>query len=109
MENCKSVLTPMSVTDKLAQNSGKLLNEDDAFKYHNMVGGLQYLTLTRPNISFSVNKVCQYLSKPTNMHWEVVKRILRYIKGSMNTGLHIKKSNSKLLSVFIDADWAGCP
>ncbi|CAH1429337.1 unnamed protein product [Lactuca virosa] len=84
MENCKSVSTPMFVTDKLAKDSGKLLNEDDAFKYRNMVGGLQYLTLTRP-----------------------VKRILRYIKGLMNTGLHIKKSNSKLLSVFTDANWAG--
>ncbi|GKA17967.1 retrotransposon protein, putative, ty1-copia subclass [Tanacetum coccineum] len=108
MENCKSVSTPMSVTDKLARDSGTILSDDDAFKYRSMVGGLQYLTLTRPDISFAVNKVCQYLSKPTNIHWEAVKRILRYIKGTINTGLRIRKSNSTLLSVFTDADWAGC-
>lgn len=108
MENCKSVSTPMSVTDKLARDYGKVLSGDDAFKYRSMVGGLQYLTLTRPDISFTVNKVCQYLSKPTDVHWEAVKRILRYIKGTVNTRLHIRKSNSTLLSVFTDADWAGC-
>lgn len=73
-----------------------------------MVGGLQYLTLTRPDISFAVNKVCQYLSKPTDVHWEAVKRILRYIKGTIAIGLQICRSSSTLLSVFTDADWAGC-
>ena len=73
-----------------------------------MAEALQYLTLTRPDISFAVNKVCQYLSKPTDVHWEAVKRILRYIKGTIATGLQIHRSNSTLLSVFTDADWAGC-
>ena len=58
MENCKEVSTPMSVTDKLAANLGTPLTDDDAFRYRSMVGGLQYLTLTRPDISFDVNKVC---------------------------------------------------
>ncbi|XP_073363344.1 uncharacterized protein [Aegilops tauschii subsp. strangulata] len=79
MENCKEVSTPMSVTDKLAANLGTPLTDDDAFRYRSMVGGLQYLTLTRPDISFAVNKVCQYLAKPTNVHWEAVKRILRFL------------------------------
>ncbi|XP_020251846.1 uncharacterized protein LOC109829137 [Asparagus officinalis] len=108
MENCKSVSTPMSVTDKLARDCGTVLDDDDAFKYRSMVGGLQYLTLTRPDISFAVNKVCQYLSKPTDVHWEAVKRILRYVKGTAATGLYLRRSNSTLLSVFTDADWAGC-
>lgn len=82
MENCKSVSTPMSLTDKLAKDYGKLLSDEDAFKYRSMVEGLQYLTLTRPDISFALNKVCQYLSKPTDIHSEAVKRILRYIKGT---------------------------
>lgn len=108
MKNCKGVSSPMLVTDKLARDSGKPLNEEDTFKYRSMVGGLQYLTLTRPDISFPVNKVCQYLSMPTNVHWEAVKRILRYVKHTMSTGLPIRKSSSTLLSVFTDADWAGC-
>lgn len=57
----------------------KLSVDDDACKYRSMVSGLQYLTLTQPDISFAVNKVCHYLSRPTDIHWEAVKRILRYI------------------------------
>jgi histone deacetylase 1/2 len=108
MENCKAVSTPMSVTDKLSRESGQALSADDTLKYRSMVGGLQYLTLTRPDLSFAVNKVCQFLAQPTNVHWEAVKRILRYVKGTVSTGLSIKSSSSTLLSVFTDADWAGC-
>lgn len=68
MENCKSVSTPMSVTDKFARDCGTALSDDDAFNYRSMVRGLQYLKMTRPDISFAVNKVCQYLSEPTNEH-----------------------------------------
>ncbi|XP_023741339.1 uncharacterized mitochondrial protein AtMg00810-like [Lactuca sativa] len=82
MMNCKSISTPMSVTDKLAQDLGRPLSDEDDFKYRSLVGGLEYLTLTRPDISFPVNIVCQYLSKPTTVHLEAVKRILRYIKGT---------------------------
>ena len=69
---------------------------------------LQYLTLTRPDISFSVNKVCQYLHAPTTTHWTAVKRILRYLQGTLQIGLTFQKSGSTLLSAFSDADWAGC-
>ena len=107
MVNCKSASTPMSVTEKLSLKYGTPLSDDEIFKYRSLVGGLQYLTLTRPNISFVVNKVCQCLSKPTNVHWEAVKRILRYVRGTTNIGLRIQKSNSTLLSIFTGADWAG--
>ncbi|KAK1601065.1 hypothetical protein QYE76_016639 [Lolium multiflorum] len=81
MENCKSVTTPMCTQEKLSRELGHSLSDDDAFQYRSVVGALQYLTLTRPDISFAVNKVCQFLSKPTDVHWEAVKRILRYVKG----------------------------
>jgi histone deacetylase 1/2 len=108
MENCKSVTTPMCTQEKSSRELGHSLSEDDAFQYRSVVGALQYLTLTRPDISFVVNKVCQFLSKPTDVHWEAVKRILRYVKGTVSTGLSIRKSASTLISVFTDADWAGC-
>ena len=107
MDNCKPVSMPMSVQDKLSSVQGTALSDADAFIYRSAVGGLQYLTLTRPDISFAINKVCQYLSKPTTVHWEAVKRILRYVKGTVSTGLRIRKSLSMLLSVFTDADGAG--
>jgi histone deacetylase 1/2 len=109
MENCKSVTTPMCAQEKLSREHGHSLGDEDAFQYRSTVGALQYLTLTRPDISFAVNKVCQFLSQPTDVHWEVVKRILRYVKGTVDTGLSIRKSASTLISVFTDADWAGCP
>jgi histone deacetylase 1/2 len=64
--------------------------------------------LTRPDISFAVNKVCQFLHAPTTSHWAAVKRILRYLKQSTIFGLKIGKSPSLLVSAFSDADWAGC-
>uniref|UniRef100_A0ACD5TNX4 Uncharacterized protein n=1 Tax=Avena sativa TaxID=4498 RepID=A0ACD5TNX4_AVESA len=104
MANCKSVSTPMCTHDKLSCESGHKLNEDEAFTYRSTVGALQYLTLTRPDLSFAVNKVCQFLAHPTDVHWEAVKRILRYVKGTVSTGLNIRRCTSTLLSVFTDAD-----
>ncbi|XP_041021256.1 uncharacterized mitochondrial protein AtMg00810-like [Juglans microcarpa x Juglans regia] len=77
--------------------------------FHIMVGALQYLSLTRPDISFAVNKVCQFMHKPTDIHWTVVKRILRYLKFSIDFSLLIKPSPSTQLSVYSNADWAGSP
>jgi histone deacetylase 1/2 len=108
MEQCRPVTTPMSVSAKLTKDQGDLLSSEDAFKYRSLVGGLQYLTLTRPDLSFAVNKVCQYLSQPTTTHYEAVKRILRYIRGTASTGLRFRRSSSTGLSIFTDADWAGC-
>ena len=72
-----------------------------------MIGALQYLTLTRPDLSFVVNKVCQFLHAPTTLHWTAAKRILRYVKYTVNVGLLFSKSQSTLVSAFTDADWAG--
>jgi histone deacetylase 1/2 len=73
MEGCRAISTPMSTSDKLSRELGDILTPDDAFCYRSLVGGLQYLTLTRPDISFVVNKVCQFLAHPTTIHYEAVK------------------------------------
>ena len=75
MENCNATPTPLDHRERLARDTGTPLGVDDSFRYRSVVGGLQYLTLTRPDISFAVNKVCQFLSQPTDVHWESVKRI----------------------------------
>ena len=74
MENCKPTSTPLVTSAPLSRESGALLGADDSFRYRSVVGTLQYLTLTRPDISFAVNKVCQFLSQPTEVHWEAAKR-----------------------------------
>jgi histone deacetylase 1/2 len=108
MDKCKPIDTPMSITEKLSVTQGSSLGPDDSTKYRSLVGALQYLTLTRPDISYAVNKVCQYLHSPTTVHFSAVKRILRYINGTLNLGLKFRPSNSMVVSAFSDADWAGC-
>jgi histone deacetylase 1/2 len=98
----------MSTSEKLSRYEGSILGPKDATNYRSVVGALQYLTLTRPDISFAVNKVCQFLHAPTTVHWAAVKRILRYLKQTTNVGLKIGRSSSLLVSAFSDADWAGC-
>jgi histone deacetylase 1/2 len=107
MGECKAVTTPLSTSEKLSVSEGESLNAMDATRYRSVVGALWYVTLTRPDISFSVNKVCQFLHAPTTLHWAAVKRILRYLKFTMTLGLKLVKSESTLVSAFSDADWAG--
>jgi hypothetical protein len=66
--NCKPVSTPMSMSEKLSLQGGEPLGPNDSTQYRSIVGALQYLTLTIPDISFVVNKVCQFLHPPTTIH-----------------------------------------
>jgi hypothetical protein len=108
MNKCNAIDTPLSSTEKLSATQGDVLGPNDATKYRSLVGALQYLTLTRPDISVAVNKVCHFLHSPTTVHWSAVKRILRYVKGTIGLGLNIGVSKSMIVSAFSYADWAGC-
>jgi histone deacetylase 1/2 len=108
MQACKAAPTPLSNTEKLSAYDGDPLGQEDSTRYRSIVGALQYLTLTRPDIAFSVNKVCQFLHAPTSVHWTAAKRILRYVKDTASLGLTFARSSSTLVSAFSDADWAGC-
>jgi hypothetical protein len=104
MISCKPVDTPI-FTSKAIILPNPLFS--DATRFHQIMGVLQYLTFTRPNICFTVNKVCQFMHAPTNSHWVVVKHILRYLKGTTTHDLHITRSSSFALLGFTDANWAG--
>ncbi|KAM3253896.1 hypothetical protein ACQJBY_047783 [Aegilops geniculata] len=99
----------MSATDRLYALDGDLLSTDDATEYRSLVGGLQYLTITRPDVSYAVNRVCQYLHAPRTTHLSAVKRILRYVSSTASYGLLLQSAPSCELSAFSDADWAGSP
>jgi hypothetical protein len=73
MSKCKPVATPLSSSEKLCAQGGDALGLADATAYRSIVGGLQYLTLTHPDLIFSVNKVCQYLHAPNTLHYTAVK------------------------------------
>jgi histone deacetylase 1/2 len=76
MHLSKPVSTPMSSVEKLSAVEGQKLGPQDSTNYRSIVGAMQYLTLTWPDISFAVSKVYQFLHAPTSVHWSVVKRIL---------------------------------
>jgi hypothetical protein len=97
----------MSTSEKLSLFEGTPLGQHDSTQYRSVVGALQYLTLTKPNISFAVNKVCQFLHTPTMVHWAAVKRILRYLKSCTRIGLKIGRCHSLLITGFSDANWIG--
>jgi hypothetical protein len=104
MQICKTVDTPLSISEKLSLTDGEMLGSDDSTNYRSIVGALQYITLTRPDIAFSVNKVTQFLHVPTTVNWTAVKRILKYLHGTISLGLWLTKSSSTIVSAFSNAD-----
>ncbi|GJW84114.1 copia protein [Tanacetum coccineum] len=84
---------------------GKLI---DPTRFHGMVGSLMYLSASRPDIVFAVCMCARYQAKPTEMHLTAIKRIFRYLKGTINMGLWYPKDSGFELKAFADADYAGC-
>ena len=95
----------MEANAKLCAHEGKDLA--DGTMYRQLEGSLIYLTLTRPNISFTVGVVSRYIQNPKKSHLEAVRRILRYIKSTINFGLLYKKGEDCKLVGYCDADYAG--
>uniref|UniRef100_A0A2N9HVF5 Reverse transcriptase Ty1/copia-type domain-containing protein n=1 Tax=Fagus sylvatica TaxID=28930 RepID=A0A2N9HVF5_FAGSY len=103
MVDSKPAKTPCSPNTRLSLHEGDVLS--DPHGYRSLVGALHYLTFTRPDISFAVHQVCQYMSTPTSTHLTAAKRILRYIKGTLHHGIAFTPGPLSL-SVYSDADWA---
>lgn len=106
MDECKPVTTPGDTNVQLYPS-----NETNNAKipYQEAVGALLYLAIiSRPDIAFQVNKASQFNSKFNDTHWTAVKRIFRYLKGSINTGIHYTRTNKEFTLIgFADADYAG--
>ncbi|CAN6583524.1 unnamed protein product [Malus baccata var. baccata] len=101
---CKPARTPLA--SKLQwHEKGEPLSDPSV--YQRMVGKLIYLTITRPDISYSVSLASQFMHSLTLVHWEIVKRILRYLKGSVGRGIIMKNNGSNHILAYTDADWAG--
>jgi histone deacetylase 1/2 len=107
MINAKPVKTPMAPALKLLSDGTDEVS--DPTLYRSVVGALQYTTITRPDLSYTVNKLCQFMQKPLHSHWKAVKRTLRYIFGTLDYGLHYKPSSCNTITGFNDSDWASDP
>jgi hypothetical protein len=108
MVGAKPYSSPCLAGTKMSISDGDPLSLTDATTYRQTVGALQYCTLTRPDIAFSVNQLCQHMHNPSTHHWTAAKRVLRYLKGTIDHGLWYTKG-PLILQAFCDSDWAGDP
>ncbi|KAD4586433.1 hypothetical protein E3N88_24034 [Mikania micrantha] len=106
MAFCKPAATRVDTNEKLSALDRELFT--DITLYRSLAGALQYLTFTRPDITYAVQQICMYMHAPRTSHFNALKRILRYVKGTAHYGLHMSPSPGSLLA-YTDADWAGCP
>eukprot|EP00253_Pinus_taeda_P013492 PITA_13492 len=107
MEDCKPAPSPFQSRVKLSVSCTS--SEVDANLYHQLVGKLLYLTHTRPDLSFVVGLVARFIQNPRESHWKAAKRILRYVRGTVQFGIHYSAKAAPLLVGFTDSDWAGDP
>jgi hypothetical protein len=107
MSECKPCLTPVDTNPKVAAADGVPVT--DASDFRSLAGALQWLTFTRPDIAYAVQQVCLHMHDPREPHLAALKRILRYIRGTLDLGLLLQPSTATDLVVYTDADWAGCP
>jgi hypothetical protein len=105
MANYKPITTSMVVGQRLSAVGASF---SDSTLYRSIVGALQYLVITHPDLAHSVNTVCQFMHTPTEDHFRTVKRILRYVKGTLSFSLTISSHSSSNILAYSDADWAGC-
>jgi hypothetical protein len=106
MEECNMVCNPIVPGSKLARDeNGKMV---DATNFKQMVGCLMYLLATRPDLAYSVCLIARYMERPTEIHAASAKRILRYLKGTLNYGILYKKDElGSELKGWTDSDYAG--
>lgn len=97
---------PMEQNVKLTLTDGEKLH--DPMRYRRLIGRLIYLTVTRPDIVYSVRTLSQYMHEPRKPHWEAAIRVLKYIKSTPGQGLLLPRENNLKLTAFCDSDWAGC-
>ena len=105
MSDCKPSATPVDTASKLSATSGNLL--PDGSLYRSLAGSLQYLTITRPDLTYAVQQLCLFMHAPREPHLQFLKRVLRYLKGTLHYGLTISPSKSTNLVAYSDADWGG--
>jgi len=107
MTQCRPLRVPLTPNLKLYAQIGTPLQDPNCFR--RLVGKLIYLSITRPDISFSVQFLSQFMSHPTDAHMKEVIHLLRYLRATPDYGLLYPSSSEFLLKAFCDSDWGSCP
>ncbi|KAI5352333.1 hypothetical protein L3X38_005224 [Prunus dulcis] len=102
MSPCRACPTPYKPHNQVSKIDGEPLS--DPTMYRNIVDALQYLTFTRPDLSYPVNSVLSAYDSPTNAHFHLVKRILRYVQGTLDYGISFTGGSCDL-TAYSDEDW----
>ncbi|XP_074363351.1 uncharacterized protein LOC141703860 [Apium graveolens] len=109
LSRAKPSVIPIEQNHKLIDNSFVFLSDTDTVMYRRLVGRLIYLTITRPDLSYAVHVLSQFLSKPRSDHLQAIYRVLRYLKQTHGQGLLISATGNLQITTYTDSDWAGCP
>ncbi|XP_041016134.1 uncharacterized mitochondrial protein AtMg00810-like [Juglans microcarpa x Juglans regia] len=103
----KTVSTPIELNHRLSHTTNEILQDPTA--YRRLIGRLIYLTITRPDITYVVNVLSQFMDKPSQTHMHSAYRVLRYLKGSIGQGIFLLSRSPLHLKAYSDSDWAACP
>ncbi|XP_026419425.1 uncharacterized protein LOC113315350 [Papaver somniferum] len=98
---------PMETNHQLALAKGNI--PDDVEKYRRLVGRLIYLSVTRPDLAYSVHILSQFIQQPRMEHWEAALRVVRYLKKNPGQGILMRSDSALSLKGWCDSDWASCP
>ncbi|GJS86815.1 ribonuclease H-like domain-containing protein [Tanacetum coccineum] len=106
MANCNPTWTPVDTESKLGSDGDPISNPT---LYRSLAGGFQYLTFTRPDIFYAVQQVFLHMHDPREPYLAAFKRVLRYVRGTLDFGLQLYASITGSLVAYTDVDWTGCP
>ncbi|XP_065356134.1 uncharacterized protein LOC135950525 [Calliphora vicina] len=111
MDDCKPISTPLDINKTVTKEMSPQTEEVEEMKkipYQEAIGSIMYAAqVSRPDISFAVGALARFNNNPGKAHWQAVKRIMRYLKGTMKYKLQFSKDENEFIEGFSDADWAG--
>ncbi|GJU87512.1 ribonuclease H-like domain-containing protein, partial [Tanacetum coccineum] len=106
LKQASQAWTPIDTEKKLGPKGSPIT---DPTLYCSLAGALQYLTYTRPDLSYAVQQLCLYMHDPREPHLNAMKRVVCYLRGTTDLGLQLFRSTTSQLIAYSDADWVGCP
>lgn len=107
LTNAKTISTPLPLYIKLTSDQGDLLS--DPTHYRSLIEKLNFLTNTRPDLSFSIQLLSQFMQSPTSAHLDALHHVLRYVRGTIGQGILLNGNTDLSLHAYSDSDWATCP